>query len=436
MIKQVFLFISLYVCTGFLKAQENTQTLSMSEAVAAAVKENKAVQLANADEKIAAARYKQTEAIYLPQVGMSYTAMTTNNPLNAFGFKLQQKSIGAADFNPDLLNHPSGTPDFMTKVEVHQPIINMDMLYMRKAASKQTEIYGFATQRTKEHITYETQKAYLQLQLLYNAKKVLQDALATAKAMQQQADNYLQQGLIQKSDVLNAQVQVSSIETQIAETNSNIQNASDYLSLLMNKPAGVVYTTSENSLSFTDTVAVVPANRADFKATEKALESYDLMIQSAKKSYLPKLNAFGSFQVNDSRMLGFGANAYLAGIQLSWNIFKGNTTKNSITVQQLEKNKLNEQLLQQKEQSQLQLNQAKRQFANAHFKIKQAQQAIEQSLEALRILQNRYQQGLAKTNDILMAQTQLAQQKLSLAQAQFEQQTAALTIQFLTTTTK
>lgn len=435
MIRQVFLGFFLLIF-GIVGAQDNIKQLSIEEAVVAATKENKAVQLAGMDEKIAAARYKQTDAIYLPQVGLSYTAFSTNNPLNAFGFKLQQKSIGAADFNPDVLNHPKGTPDFMTKIEVQQPIINMDLLYMRKAAAKQTEIYGFATQRTKEHIAFETQKAYLQLQLLYSAKKVLAEALITAKAMQQQANNYLQQGLIQKSDVLNAQVQISTIETQIAETNSNIHNASDYLSLLMGKPTGIIYTTVESKQLFIDTIAIIPTNRADFKATEKALESFDLMIQSTKKSYLPKLNAFGSFQLNDSRMLGFGANAYLAGIQLSWNIFKGNSTKNSIATQQIERSKLNEQLTQQKEQSQLQLNQTKRQFADARFKLKQAEQSIEQSSEALRILQNRYNQGLVKTNDVLMAQTQLAQQKLGYTQAEFEQQMAALTIQFLTKTIK
>ncbi len=94
-------------------SQDPTQRLTPGEAVTSALAGNKELQLASMDEKIAMARYKEMEAIYLPQAGLSYTAMTTNNPLNAFGLKLQQQSITQADFNPDLLNHPGSTPDFM-----------------------------------------------------------------------------------------------------------------------------------------------------------------------------------------------------------------------------------------------------------------------------------------------------------------------------------
>ena len=88
-------------------AQDSTKILSLTEAITAALSNNKAIQLSKLDESIAAANYKQTEAIYLPQVGFSYTAMSTNNPLNAFGFKLQQQSITQSDFNPALLNNPT-----------------------------------------------------------------------------------------------------------------------------------------------------------------------------------------------------------------------------------------------------------------------------------------------------------------------------------------
>jgi len=95
-------------------AQDNTKQLSLSDAIAATLNNNKSIQLAQLDESIAASNYKQTSAIFLPQVGFSYTAMSTNNPLNAFGFKLQQQSITQNDFNPELLNYPSGTPNFTT----------------------------------------------------------------------------------------------------------------------------------------------------------------------------------------------------------------------------------------------------------------------------------------------------------------------------------
>ena len=418
-----------------VSAQDSTRFLSLSDAIANSLQNNQSVQLAQQDEKIANAKYNQTQAIYLPQVGFSYTAMSTNNPLNAFGFKLQQKSITMNDFNPDLLNHPNGTPDFTTKLDVMQPIINMDMWYQKKAAAKQTEIYQFQTERTKEYIRFEVQKAYLQLAFAYDAMKVLEDAYKTSKAVNKFAADHFEQGLIQKSDVLNTEVHIKMVESNLAKANSNIRNASDYLSFLMHLPTGVIYkvnepsagnsTGADNSMKLTD-------SRSDFLAMQKAIEASDYAIASSKKSYLPRLNAFGSYQLNDSRMLGFGANAYLAGLQLSWDIFSGNKTKNTITTQTLERNKLKDQLTQQKDQSKVELNKALRDLNDANFEVKQQEKSIEQASEALRILQNRYEQGLSNTTDLLMASTQLSQQQLLKAQALLTSNITKAYIQFLT----
>jgi len=439
--KKYFLFLiitTVILSNAFpesVSGQDSLKNLSLSEAIASAINNNKSIQLAKLDENIAASNYKQTEAVYLPQVGFSYTAMSTNNPLNAFGFKLQQQSITQNDFNPDLLNHPSGTPDFTTKLEVQQPLINMDILYLRKGAAKQTELYQYKTQRTKEYLIFEVQKAYLQLQLAYAAVKVLEDALQTTKSVYTSADNHFQQGLIQRSDVLNAQVQVSTVETNLAKAKSNIRNASDYLSLLMGQTTGVIYRVTETvqtEKQIVDTATKIAATRSDFMAMQKAIEASDLMIKANKMSYLPKLNAFGNYQLNDSRMLGFAANSYLAGVQVSWDIFKGNKTKNTIVTQTLERNKLSEQLAQQKDHGQLELNKVYRDLKDAQLEIAQQKSAIEQASEALRILQNRYQQGLVNTTDVLMAATQVSQQKFALAQAVFNSNVSKAYLELLT----
>lgn len=422
---------------GFLNsvtAQDSPKYLTLDEAIHSSVAGNNAVKLAALDEQIAKAKYKQTDAIYLPQAGFSYTAFSTNNPLNAFGFKLQQKSISAADFNPAVLNRPSATPDFTSKFEVQQPLLNLDMNDQRKGAAKQVEMYQLSTQRTKEYLSFETQKAYLQLQLLYSADKVLKEALATGKAVYKSTDDYFKQGLIQKSDLLNAAVHVVNIETQLNNSQSNIRDASDMLSLLMGMPAGVVYVVDSMfaSKNIADS-AVFNNDRADFKAMQKGMEGYDLMISSSKKSRLPRVNAFGNWQLNDNRILGFGANSWMVGLQLSWTIFNGNRTKNVMTQQRFEKDKLAQQLQQQKEETTLQISHAKRQMGDAAFAMKQQQLSVEQSAEALRVLQKRYAQGLVKTTDVLMAQTQLSQQQLGFVQAIYNYNTAAASLQFLTT---
>jgi outer membrane protein TolC len=419
-------------------AQDSTSHLSMEEAIQTALNSNKSIQLSKFDEGIAASRYKQTDAIFLPQLGFSYSALSTNNPLYAFGFKLQEKSITANDFNPELLNNPSATPDFMTKLDLQLPLLNMDLLYKRKAAEKQTELYQYKTQRTREYLSFEVKKAYLQLLLAYDAVKVLDEAFINAQSVYSFTEKHFKQGLIQKSDLLNAQVQKTTIENNLAKAKSNIRNVSDYLSLLMGQKPGVVYFVDSlvpaepGNASQTTQVAT---NRSDFQAMQKAIESSDLMIRANKMSYLPKLNAFGSYQLNDSHMFGFGAGAYMAGVQLSWDIFKGNTTKNTIATQTLERNKLSTELALQKDQSQLELNKALRDLTDARLSIRQQKLSVEQASESLNILENRYQQGLINTTDVLMASSQLSQQKFALAQAIFTTHVTEAYLQLLTAST-
>lgn len=409
--------------------------LTLNEAIAATLNNNKSARIAKLDESIAQANYRQTDAVFLPQVSFSYTVMTTNDPLNSFGYKLEQRSITPNDFNSSILNRPTATPDVMTKLEVLQPLLNADMLYARKGAEKQIEMYRYQGQRVRENLTFEVQKTWLQLQLAYKAIGVLEDALKTARAVYKFAADHYQQGLIQKSDVLNAQVHLTSVESSLSKAKNNISNASDYLSVLMGTETGVTYVIEEQPAtdrSLADTTTKIADSRTDFMAMQKAIDASNMMLKSNKMNYLPKLNAFGNYQYNDSHLTGFGANSYVVGVKLSWDIFKGNTRKSQIDAQRLERDKLTEQLAQQKQQGQMELNKGFRDLSDTRSEISRDRLAVDQAAESLRILQNRYQQGLINTTDVLMAETQLSQQKFALVQAEFNAAVTKAYIQLLT----
>ena len=432
--KKGLLLLIIISLTGYPSwSQNDVKHLSLQEAIKAAASNNDAIKLSTLDEQLARTKFRQADAVFLPQVNFSYTAVTTNNPLNAFGLKLQQRSITEADFNPDLLNNPSATPDFSAKFEIHQPLVNTEMLFQRKAAGKQVEMYELLSERTREYLSFETERSYLRLQMAYEENKVWNEALSAAKALYKTSRDYYEQGLIQKSDLLNAELHVTNNETQLKNSISEIGDDSDQLSMLMGRATGTVYTIDTIGIAnavFANTVDL-PDARSDFRAMNKGMESYDMMIRSSKMSYLPRLNAFASWQLNDNSMLGFNANSHLAGIQLSWNIFNGNRTKNIISQQRLEKEKLVTQLDQQKSEARVAINRARRQLSDASFFMKQQELAVEQASEALRVLQNRYTQGLVKTTDVLLAQTQLSQQKLGYVHAVFNYNLSAATLKFL-----
>ena len=398
---------------------QDRRYISLTEAVETASTNNANVKISELDTKVANANYRQTDAVFLPQVDLGYTAMSTNNPLNAFGFLLQQQTVTAMDFDPAKLNNPGARQDYSAKVEAKLPLLNMDMIYARKGAKAQEEVYKYKAQRTKEYIEYEVKKAYTQLQMSYQAQSVLEASLKDVKQIHQSVTNFYDQGLIQKSDVLNAQVQVNTIESALAKAESNIHNASDGLRLLMGlESAEEVYLTDSLSQKIESVQNnMLSISRSDIMAMNKALDATNMMVKSSKMAFLPRINAFGAYQLNDSKPLGFNANSYLVGINLSWNIFSGNQNKNKVKSYQFQRDKMQEELNLHVKQSQLELDKTKRDLRDLQIEINKQKASVEQADEVLRILANRHKEGLVNTTDLLMSQAQLSQQKLMLAQA-------------------
>lgn len=428
----------LLVTWGLSVSAQEIIPLKLQDALEVALKSNRELVIAKLDEEGSAAKFNQTNAVFLPQINISYTAFTSNNPLNAFGFKLQQQGITQSDFDPSRLNNPSATPNFMAKAELNQPLINLDMIYARNAAREQIHVYSYKTKRTKEYIIYEVQKAYAQLQLAHEAVTVLTEALQTSNSIYTSTNNRFEKGLLQKSDVLQVQVQVAATESKLSEAKSSVKNASDYLSLLMGTKTGMVYATDSISRVITDITkeSQLPEGRADFQAMKAAIRAQDLMIQSGKMAYMPKLNAFANYFINDKSAFGFGSNSYLLGAQFSWNVFSGTSAKYKVSEYRIGRSKLEQQLTYQKEQSQLELDKTNRQLNDASFATIQYEAAVSQASEALRILKNRFEQGLITVSDLLQAQSSLSQQKLMRAQAIFQYNTTKSYLQFLTLTSE
>ena len=432
--KQI-LFSVLALNLSFSAYSQQTVPISQAEIEAKSLNENLQVKMAKSEADLAQTELLGTRAMYLPNVTASYTFTNTNNPLMAFGSKLNQERITMMDFNPDNLNSPKSISNFGTKVEVQQPIINMDAVYQKKAGQVKADVLNIKTERTKEYIQFELKKSYMMLQLAYKMKETLENAKETTLANKKVIDNYFKNGLIQKSEVLYMEVRVSEINSQIQMADSNIKNASDYLYFLLNEDSKDKLLKPTETLEYKGNLVEndfsLNTSRKDLEAYNKSLEAYDLMVKSSKSKFLPRLNAFGSWEMYDNKIAQFDANGYLVGLQLSWNIFDGLKSKSEQEKYKSERSKAQTEIEQYTKQSQLELNKAARSVQDADSKVTFTKQALEQSKEAYRIRKNRYDQGLEKSSDLLMSETTMSQKDLEYQQAIFEYNVALEYYKFL-----
>lgn len=429
-------FTWIFLQTGLSLFSQDTISISNENILSRIQDANLQVRLAQKDFESAQADYRQSNALFLPNISASYTAMLTTNPLMAFGSKLNQEILTQNDFNPALLNDPDRIDNYATMIDVQQPLINVDGLFERKAAKSKMDAYQLKAQRTSEYLELEVQKAYMQLQIAYKAEDVLTKANATAEANLKLVQDYFEQGMLQRMDVLDVEVRVNEVKNQLQMTQSNLKNASDYLAFLLDEDmTGKVYK-PEAALSIAmetlESVYVVPEFRKDILAVGKSTEAYEKMVQSEKMGFLPRLNAFGSYQIYDGDPLGFNANGYIVGASLSWSLFDGYKSIGKYQKSKVEYEKAQTEAQQYKMQSQLELNQANRQLQDATNKVNNSRLAFEQSEEAYRIRSDRFKEGLLNTTDMLVSETQMFKKELEYLQSIFEFNYTKKYLEFLT----
>lgn len=422
----IFLCIIAGTLSLALGAQTEKISLSLDDALERAEKNNWQINKSKANVLLARSDFRQTNSLFLPGITLSHSAVTTNDPLSAFGFKLKQEITTNSDFNPVLLNDPERIENFNTKVEVRQPIINIDGFYGRKAAKAKMKAMNYQSERTINYTKFEVKKAYFQLELAEEAIEVVKKSYGVAKSAKKLTEDNLEQGYVKDADLLAAEVRLLEVDNQLSEARNNHKMAQEFLAFLLGYDINISIETSD----MLDKNPVLPVfntigddvlgSRSDILAYKRGIEARNTLLKSTRFKFLPRLNAFGQYEWNDDKFLGNKANNYMLGASLSWNIFSGykNVAKVQKAKAELKIARLdyNEYL----EKSKMQLKGAERNVRVAYKKMKTSLLAKKQAEESLRIRTDRYKQGLEKTTDILYAETVSSARNLAYIKSVFD----------------
>nr|WP_297786900.1 TolC family protein [uncultured Allomuricauda sp.] len=431
--KRLFVLIIFFYAQAQIFAQDHVM-ISLEDVLLRVQESNASIKVSEQEAKMAKYDYRFSNSIFLPQISVSHTGMATTNPLMAFGSKLNQEILTQADFNPALLNDPDQIENYATKVSVEQPLINLDGFYQRKAAKTTMEAKELQAMRTRDYLDFEAQKAYGQLQLAHRAVTVLEKANDAAMANLNMAQNSYDQGLLQKADLLEVKVRVTEVSDQLKTAKSNVQNASDYLAFLMNEQGDVVYEPAEELVpdNLGGTVEGSLENRADIKAMDLVSEAYKANMRADNMTFLPRLNAFASYEMYDDQIFRADAKGYIIGASLSWDVFKGSQRFAKAGKSKTSYEKAKQEYEQYVAKSSMELQRTKRMVEDAKSRLETSKLAMEQSEESLRIRTNRFKEGLEKTTDLLMAEATFAEKQLVYYQTIFEYNQAQSLLTFLT----
>jgi outer membrane protein TolC len=408
-INSLLLFGVFYL--GILSTEAQEKTLTLEEAVKTAWEKSNEVTLAN--NKVSTKRYELQEVKnhQYPDLKISgqYQRLTRasidlhNNQSNSDAMASPDRAmVGMANLSLPLF----------AGFKIQNSIKASDNLYEAEAA--------YAA-KTKEDVALRVITYYT---ALYKAQKTLDLLNENQKQAKQRVTDFTElekNGIIPRNDLLKAQLLVSKTQLSIEEATNNLNTINFYLTTLLKLDPSVKLEVNETdffNLKTSNTItsdAVALENRKDLEAIRLQQNASDANIKIAKSAYYPTLALLGGYTALDLKDFITVRYAMNFGIGLTYDL--SGIYKNSAHVKEAESRAMEvhhtEEIL--KDRIKVEVQKSIEDYDLAINQSVVYDEALEQASENYRLVKDKFDNGLADTNDLVEADVEFLGAKINTA---------------------
>ncbi|OQX61799.1 MAG: hypothetical protein B5M56_08215 [Desulfococcus sp. 4484_241] len=387
------------------------RVLSIHKAIEIALEKNPEILSAKARLESSAHMVSAARSGLMPRLDVSETFQNTSVPMWVFGTKLNQGTITAMDFNPSRLNDPDDISNFNTKVSMTWPLYDGGKTFADLARSKLAkEVSLLGLKKVQQDIISRTAQAYVGVLLASENLKVVNKALETAIAHMKTVKNRYHNGFVVKSDLLRAQVRIAELVQQQLDAESRLDIAIAMLNTVMGNPVDsrpVLSTPFQNCVETKGDqdlwIKKALSNRPDLKQLEIRQQIAKKKIEMSRAGHLPQVFLNGDYEINSKSFDG-SADCYTVGATVQLNLFAGNGISARVRAAKAEMESVKAMYEALKNAVKLQVRREYLSAQSAWQRIEVAGRSVAQSEENLRIVGNRYKNGLLTIVDLLDAQ--------------------------------
>ena len=413
--KTIALGVVLLMLAGTAAAQQSSsEALTLEQAVQTALEHNPALRAAGENSAIADAKVGMARADWLPHFDFSQSFTRGDNPVYVFGTLLTQRSFTAANFDPVFLNTPPPLNNFQTRFDARWNVFDFGRTWLRiGSARKMKTAADYQTEQERQDLMLRVVSAYYGVLVAQENLSAAQESRKTAESNEQRVTNMAQAGTIVQSDLLSAQV----FTAQMKEREIRARNDLDLARMVLNREIGLgpeeqreiggtLREPAQAGSSIEEYEKAALEGRPALRAAEMQQQAAAKSHAEAKTEFLPKLDAFGSFE-RDALHLSEGPSGtnWLAGLRLDVNLFSGGADHYRLKEAQARQRQAEDQLEWFRSGVKLEVRKAYLDALAAQQRTGVARKSGDQAAESLRILTARYQAGLATMTDLLRAQT-------------------------------
>ncbi|MBI3484552.1 MAG: TolC family protein [Acidobacteria bacterium] len=411
----MFVAISLSAA-GAARAQEGAgEPVTLEQAVQMALTENPALKAQAEESSVARAQTAQARAAWFPRVDFSQSFLRGNDPVFVFSTLLRQRQFTAANFGLPGLNAPTPLNNSLTRVDGQMMLFDSLRTRYRVAGARRMESAAdFSTEQTRQDLILRVVRAYYGTIVARENLSAAREALRTAESNEQRVSDLEKAGLVVTSDKLSAQV----FRAQMKEREIRAANQLALARMALGHELGlgpVALKEPQDTLIEPAAAAITAmeewekialAERPALRAAEMQQQAAASGNKVAKAEFAPRVGVFANFE-RDAETLGGGPSGtnWTAGARIEVNLFAGGADRARLDEARARERQAANQVEYFRSGVRLEVRQAFLEVSAAEQRAAAARDAVEQAKESLRIIQNRYDAGLATMTDLLRAQT-------------------------------
>lgn len=391
-------------------AQEIERRLSFVEALKLAMTYNVDLRVVEAEQAIASAGASRGSAFLWPEVVLSSGLVRSTDPVFAFGTKLRQGVFEEPDFEVQALNDPDPLTNWSLGLDARWEILSPTRWAQRSAARQHATAAAWGTVRRREAVRLQTRALYLGAMTTVGR---LDAALATERAAHATLERFERRkdrGLLTEADRLQAQAEFEIARAAGIDAARLAREARQELGAFLGWSVDTLPVPSETLAEPEDPAPSEfdAARRADVLALQSMVRATRAAEREARLTYTPSLEAFGSLKSHADDVFESDSDDWTVGVALRWTVFDGLRREADI-----DRARAAELIARLRYEDAVRA--AMREVDTADRAVKAARAGYEASLaarvaveDATRLMQRRFEEGLATPDELLQTEARLA----------------------------
>jgi len=354
----------------------------------------------------------------LPTLTLNAQGVRTNEPMMAFGIKLNEARIGMADFNPLTLNHPDPIGAYGGSAVVQQPLYTGGRITAaRRAGDFMFQAEQASQERRKQETAQMVVEAYFGTQVAEQALKWVDDTRQWIQGMEDFVGARVQQGLMLESELQRLKAFHAQADAQKADVVKQVRSARSGLGLLTGSGPveGPLATPLEPG---TPTAARGTAYRGDLVAADLQAKAASEGAKAAKGNVLPEVGLeVGAGTLHHS--WSDKGNWTWAAVGMKWKVFSAPDQAKAKAARAQERAATDMRTFKQ-QQAEHEVRVAREGVIAAEARYTAAKESLAAAEESKRLREARHREGLAPLIEVLDAEAAVQGAHTLILQSLFE----------------